>query len=725
MVNTKIHCSPIGQVLRQRYEIVRLLSSGAFGHTYVARDQHHEGGPCLVKHYQSHQGYPHLLKTSRRLFVTEAETLRTLGIHDQIPRFIDCFEEQEQFYLVQELVVGQPLSEELSLLNHASLRDCHSTLREREAEVIYFLQDLLHILDFVHSQGTIHCDVKPNNILRRAKDGKLVLIDFGAAQPIRSPERDREVNRFLPLKSPIAVSPSGYLAAEQLAGRPYPNSDLYAAGIIAIQILTGIDPAKLQLNLETHEIDWKQLQAHQRSPSALHRPLTAILRQMVRYNHQQRYQSAREVLRALEPLLEPARRSLLQTPAPANRPAADTAVDIDLQDNLQDNLQDTAPDPVAASPILPLVPPAGLKQLVPLSSAVAGRNGSAPPAPKPPALPTWEDWQDTADPPSPESAASAPAKSAASLKPWQVSPQLMAILTRAGILVAVLNLFALAFGLYTLANQRETEPGARRLAQANRALQRGDLEGAIALAQAIPSDSEVYAESQQAIADWQRDWQQAAQQVKAAEQAVARADWGTVLTLGESLPALDYWQRQMQPLVNQANEQAEAAAKDLLAQASQAAYERNFTQALDYLGQIVPKTTIGQRIQPKIEEYRLKEQIRAMHFLQRAYDQAAVGEFKAAIAELQQIPAHTPAGQTAREKLVEYTEKQSIREQLTGTVNWSTPPERAPAPEPRQAAPAPPADEPGSSAEPFIELPGDSTSLNPGSSLREAVAGRS
>ncbi|NJL00898.1 MAG: serine/threonine protein kinase [Spirulinaceae cyanobacterium SM2_1_0] len=440
MVNAKIHCPPIGQVLQQRYEIIRLLGSGAFGHTYVARDlQQGKGASCLIKHFQSHRGYPHLLKTSRRIFVTEAEMLKKLGIHDQIPRFIDCFEADEQFYLAQELIVGQPLSEELSLLKHANLRD-------REAEVIYFLRDLLHVLDFVHSQGIIHCDVKPNNIMRRAKDGRLVLVDFGAAQPIRSPERDRDLIGTLPLKSAVAVSPSGYLAAEQLVGKPYANSDIYATGIVAIQILTGIDPAKLQLNLETNEINWQHIRTRHKSSSALNRALTAILRQMVRYNHQQRYQSAREVLRALEPLLEPARRSLLRasepaqvvtpTPTPAEVPAAKVAEPT------------PTPTPVPTkTPALRSPAPAAIKTTQPPTSAAGFQD--------------WQDWQEAEANPQTangKAAAAATPKTPRQLGPWKASPALMSALTRAGIFVAILNVLAIAFGVYTLADGRGTDP---------------------------------------------------------------------------------------------------------------------------------------------------------------------------------------------------------------------------------------------------------------------------
>ncbi|MEA5467429.1 hypothetical protein [Spirulina sp. 06S082] len=102
-----MYYSPVGQILKRRYEILQLLNSGSLGHTYLARDLAQPSRPrCAVKHYPGDRESPNLLKTSRRTFVTEAETLKKLGYHAQIPRFLDCFEENQGLYLVQELIIG-------------------------------------------------------------------------------------------------------------------------------------------------------------------------------------------------------------------------------------------------------------------------------------------------------------------------------------------------------------------------------------------------------------------------------------------------------------------------------------------------------------------------------------------------------------------------------------------------------------------------------------------
>jgi serine/threonine-protein kinase len=77
----------IGALLDQRYQVVRVLGQGGFGHTYIAEDTRRPGNPtCVVKHLKPASRDPEFLQIARRLFTREAETLEKLGNHDQIPR---------------------------------------------------------------------------------------------------------------------------------------------------------------------------------------------------------------------------------------------------------------------------------------------------------------------------------------------------------------------------------------------------------------------------------------------------------------------------------------------------------------------------------------------------------------------------------------------------------------------------------------------------------------
>lgn len=275
----------IGKVLQARYQIVQSLGAGVFGQTYIAVDiEYPENPKCVVKQLKVSSSHPSYLDDLRLRFLTETETLKRLGRHNQIPQLIACFEENERFYLVQEFIEGHALTEELPIN-----KQCGEIWSE--SEVIAFLEDVLGILEFVHSQGVIHCDIKPENLIRRAYDDKLVLIDFGSIQPV-----DFGVDTELPIHS-VPVTSLGYIPPEQFIGQTQPNSDLYSLGIIAIQALTGLSPLQFKLDPYTNEIIWHSPQI------AVNDYLAAILSQMIRYDYQDRFQSAGEVLHILQEML--------------------------------------------------------------------------------------------------------------------------------------------------------------------------------------------------------------------------------------------------------------------------------------------------------------------------------------------------------------------------------------------------------------------------------------
>lgn len=157
--------------LRNRYYIIRPLGGGGFGRTFLAEDRDKLNELCVVKQLVPQLQGTNAQKKAHQLFQQEARRLQQLGEHPQIPTLFAYFEEDDYLYLVQQLVVGQNLREELDLQGAFS-----------EQKIWELFADLLPILKFTHDYQVIHRDLKPDNIMRRQSDGRLVLIDFGVSK---------------------------------------------------------------------------------------------------------------------------------------------------------------------------------------------------------------------------------------------------------------------------------------------------------------------------------------------------------------------------------------------------------------------------------------------------------------------------------------------------------------------------------------------------------------
>lgn len=264
----------IREILKKRYIIKKKLGFGGFGETYLAEDQNPNviQSKCVVK----------WLKPNRKddsdmvcRFQHEAEILTRLGDeHNQIPKYIDYFEENRDFYIVQEYIEGHDLSKEITAGKPWS-----------QDQVITLLQEVLEVLAYVHEQGIIHRDIKPSNIMRRKSDNKLILIDFGAAKEVIS---GREyISRTIDIGTPA------YMPSEQLDGYPQLASDIYAVGLMAIQALRGLAVGEIRKDNELEFIWRDQVNVSQW--------LADILAKMVKYYFRHRYRDATEALNALKP----------------------------------------------------------------------------------------------------------------------------------------------------------------------------------------------------------------------------------------------------------------------------------------------------------------------------------------------------------------------------------------------------------------------------------------
>nr|WP_230966101.1 CHASE2 domain-containing serine/threonine-protein kinase [Nostoc sp. NZL] len=265
-------------LLSGRYKISQTLGAGGFGRTYLAQDTQRPGNPiCVVKKLMPARQDTRFLQVARRLFNSEAEILQSLGRHHQIPELLAYFEDDQEFYLIQQYIEGHTLSEELPPVQNV----------QNESFVIEMLKQVLEVLEFVHQHRVIHRDIKPTNIIRCAQDNRLVLIDFGAVKLMQPPSSEQTE------LATVAIGTRGYAPPEQFAGHPRLCSDIYALGMIAIQAITGIPPQELYPDPETGNVMWRET-------VQVSEELAAILDKMVCYHFSDRYQSAAAVLQDLK-----------------------------------------------------------------------------------------------------------------------------------------------------------------------------------------------------------------------------------------------------------------------------------------------------------------------------------------------------------------------------------------------------------------------------------------
>jgi formylglycine-generating enzyme required for sulfatase activity len=265
-------------LLKDRYRALSLLGQGGFGKTFKAVDEDQPRKPlCVIKQFAFNNNHPETRQIAIKLFYEEAQHLEALGKHDQIPELLAYFDVEGQPYLVQQFIDGQDLEQELATAGTFN-----------QAKIHELLESLLPVLDFLHHQSppVIHRDIKPANIIRRRNDGGLVLVDFGAAK--------QATQTILAQPGTVIGSPE-YMSPEQNIGRLMFASDIYSLGVTCLHLLTQISPFDL-FDLSRYAWVWRDYLVD----NPVDKKLAKVLDKMIANVLPQRYQSAVEVLTAIE-----------------------------------------------------------------------------------------------------------------------------------------------------------------------------------------------------------------------------------------------------------------------------------------------------------------------------------------------------------------------------------------------------------------------------------------
>ena len=270
-----------------RYQLLRPLGGGSFGDTFLAIDldtltQRH----CVIKRLRIDNHYSsEIVAGIKKAFEREAQVLEDLGDRSgNIPCLYDYFSStvtdpqlstpQEFNYLVQQYIEGEDLSKELEKQGLFA-----------EEKVLALLNNILPVLEFIHKNNVIHRDIKPSNIVRsNAENNKFYLIDFGAVKQVIKGD-------ISTTEKSIVFGTISYAPPEQIKKEKVDySSDLYALAASCVQLLTGEFPDDSR--------DVNNLWNWQKYPY-ISENLGKILRRMLQEDPYYRFQSAREVMEAL------------------------------------------------------------------------------------------------------------------------------------------------------------------------------------------------------------------------------------------------------------------------------------------------------------------------------------------------------------------------------------------------------------------------------------------
>jgi WD40 repeat protein len=358
--DSTIFCLACGSklLLKNRYRPLQLIGEGSFGRTFLAVDEDRLQTRCAIKQFLPHVTETAELKKATQLFKQEAERLCDLGQHPQIPTLLASFEQEDRLYLVEELIEGNNLLQELQQYGAFS-----------EEQIWELLVNLLPVLQFVHEQQVVHRDIKPENILRRtpphppyqggAKSGQIPyqgvakssqIPDEGASKSgqifykggakssrvacksganiAKSSARStakksatiaqsapsyrgaiggqlvlvdfgvaKQISNIFEQKTGTFAGTAGYAPIEQIrGGKAYPASDLYSLGVTCIHLLTGTELSDL---FDPIEGEWMWLSYLAKQGVKVSNTLELILDKLLKDSVKERAQSAAIVLQEL------------------------------------------------------------------------------------------------------------------------------------------------------------------------------------------------------------------------------------------------------------------------------------------------------------------------------------------------------------------------------------------------------------------------------------------
>lgn len=240
-----------GRLISGRYRVEKLVARGGMATVYLAIDTRLDRRVALkVIH-------PHLASDAnfRSKFVREAKMAAQLS-HPNLVNVFDQAIDDDVVYLVMEYVQG------------ITLREALNDFKKLEpAKALEIFEPVIAGLAAAHGAGILHRDIKPENVLL-SDDGKIKLSDFGLARPISAHTQTGGVVGTVAYLSPELVS----------RGQADARSDIYAAGIMLFELLTGSQPFQGE---QAVQIAMQHANSSVPAPSSVLRGIPELLDELV------------------------------------------------------------------------------------------------------------------------------------------------------------------------------------------------------------------------------------------------------------------------------------------------------------------------------------------------------------------------------------------------------------------------------------------------------------
>ena len=263
-------------LLYDRYSVLHIERTNSFNKVFFVLDTY-QSPPrsCTIKVFQPISEKLDIIQWIDREFPKEANRLKQLSLRNShLPQIYTYSNDSRNYYIVRELIEGRTLREKVKATGEFSAQ-----------EVKEILTELLSVLEYLHTNGVIHQNIKPKNIVLRNSDNFPMLINFGSIKQIVSTYGfygDKQIFS--------ANNIYGYAPAELALGRSVAASDLYSLGLVAIYLLTGKNPVDFQTDSNSSRF---------KIPSAiasLDWNLARVINRAIKPNISDRYSSAKEML---------------------------------------------------------------------------------------------------------------------------------------------------------------------------------------------------------------------------------------------------------------------------------------------------------------------------------------------------------------------------------------------------------------------------------------------